>query len=331
VSVNASVHTGRQSVSFLEIGEEAAGQRIDNFLLSHLKGVPRSHIYRTLRKGEVRVNRGRIGPDYRLQKGDVVRLPPVRRRWTTVPREPHTNTLQRLQSALLYEDDGLLILNKPAGIAVHGGSGVSYGVIEALRALRPNASGLALVHRLDQQTSGCLMVAKKRSLLRALHDLLRRGALEKRYLALVSGRLRGCESRVCAPLRKNVVRGGERVVSVSENGKQAVSRFRLIANYGFASLVEVILVTGRTHQIRVHARHIGHPVAGDEKYGDPTFNRRIGKVGLGRLFLHAQALSFIHPATGRELYVSAPLDEALERVLSRLELNLTLSTCNTVC
>lgn len=303
----------------IEIGAEEGGQRIDNFLLRHLKGVPRSHVYRVLRSGQVRVNSGRIRADYRLKTGDRVRVPPVRGAAAPAPVPRPSPALQRLEAAVLYEDEGLLILNKPAGTAVHGGSGLSYGVIEALRALRPHTPPLELVHRLDRATSGCLMVAKKRSLLRALHDLLRRGQIDKRYLALVAGRWRGGEREVSAALVKNILQGGERMVKVGAQGKPALSHFRPLQVYHDASLVEVRLDTGRTHQIRVHAAHIGHPLAGDDKYGDAAFNRRMRDFGLRRLFLHAHALSFTLPGTPREIHVSAPLDPDLRLILDILE------------
>jgi len=304
-------------VQELEIDAEQAGQRIDNFLLRRLKGVPKSRIYRILRKGEVRVNRGRIGPDYRLQSGDRVRIPPIRVGEAKPAPRTDGDRLAWLEQRVLFEDKGLLILDKPSGMAVHGGSGVSFGVIEALRALRPSAPFLELVHRLDRDTSGCLMVAKKRSILRALHELMRGDGIEKRYLALLAGAWKGGERRVSAPLRKNVVSSGERIVRVDPEGKPARSLFRPLRRFADATLVEVVLDTGRTHQIRVHAAHIGHPVAGDEKYGDETCNRRLRELGLKRLFLHAHALAFQLPERER-LEASTPLDPELQAVLERL-------------
>ncbi len=303
----------------VEIDTEGAGQRIDNFLVRQMKGVPKSHIYRVLRKGEVRVNSARARPDYRLQAGDKVRIPPVRQAAEPSKTLPVPGAIERLRTRILYEDSGLLVLNKPAGMAVHGGSGVSYGVIEALRALRPEAKHLELVHRLDRDTSGCLAVAKKRSVLRALHELLRRGGVEKCYLALLAGRWEGGAREVTASLRKNVLQGGERVVRVSDEGKSAVSLFRPLSVFAEASLVEVVLATGRTHQIRVHAAHIGHPIAGDEKYGDPGFNHRMREFGLRRLFLHAHFIAFRLPEASEEVSISAPLDDDLRQVLERLE------------
>ena len=301
----------------LEVGTEDAGQRIDNYLMRHLKGAPRSLIYRILRRGEVRVNKGRIKPEYRIQAGDLVRVPPVRTAAPT-PSNVGEGAGDRLEQRILYEDERLLIIDKPAGMAVHGGSGLSYGVIEALRAARPEAHFLELVHRLDRETSGCLLIAKKRSELRMLHELLRERDFEKRYLALVQGRWNLGDKRINAPLLKNQLRGGERFVTVDPEGKAADSRFRPLEIFNEASLVEVELGSGRTHQIRVHATHVGHPLAGDEKYGDEAFNRRMRDLGLRRLFLHAHSIGFRDPASGREVHASAPLPDELRAVLDKL-------------
>ncbi len=314
----APATTANPAVRILEVGSEDAGQRIDNYLMRHLKGAPRSLIYRILRKGEVRVNKGRIKPEYRVQAGDQVRIPPVR---TAAPaaRSSGGGAGQRLEDRILYEDERLLVVDKPAGMAVHGGSGLSFGVIEALRAARPNAHFLELVHRLDRETSGCLMIAKRRSELRMLHELLRNGVVDKRYLALVRGRWNLGERVVDAPLLKNQVRGGERIVTVDDEGKAADSRFRPLDLFGNASLMEVELGTGRTHQIRVHGAHVGHPLAGDEKYGDAEFNQELRGLGLKRLFLHAHSVGFSDPVSGREVHVSAPLPDDLRAVLERLK------------
>jgi 23S rRNA pseudouridine955/2504/2580 synthase len=305
-------------VEYVEIAEEMAGQRLDNFLVTRLKGVPKSHVYRLLRKGEVRVNKGRAKPDYRLLAGDVVRLPPVRR------PEPEQGSARgraaglRLENCILHEDDRLIVLDKPSGIAVHGGSGLSHGVIEALRAARPDAPYLELVHRLDRETSGCLLVAKRRSTLRALHELLRNGRVEKRYLALVRGHWDLGQVKLEDRLRKTV-RGGERVVTVDESGKEAASIFRPVEIGTVASLLEVRIMTGRTHQIRVQAAEAGHPLAGDERYGDREFNRQMKTLGLDRMFLHAASVGWEDPAGGDWRLYSAPLPEDLRAVLSRLE------------
>jgi len=306
-------------VKLVTIGPEQAGQRIDNYLLTQLKGAPRSLIYRIVRKGEVRVNKGRIQPQYRLKDGDLVRIPPVRLGEKTVVN-PAERVLRQVESAILYEDKRILILNKPSGLAVHGGSGISYGVIEALRALRPEAPFLELVHRLDRDTSGCLVIAKKRSALRTLHELLRNNQIDKYYLALLRGEWHGGKWRIDAPLQKNVLQSGERVVRVDEAGKAAASVFRPLSVGETASLVEVKLETGRTHQIRVHASHSGHPIAGDEKYGDDAFNKQMRQMGLKRLFLHAWRIAFEFPDDGPHIEVTAPLDDKLQQLLKKLNL-----------
>ena len=307
-------------VKLVEIDAERAGQRIDNFLLGYFKGVPRSRIYRLLRKGEVRVNKGRVKAEYRLQAGDAVRIPPVRVGEEGAEATPGDAVLRRIEASILLEEKGFLVLNKPAGIAVHGGSGLNYGVIEALRALRPEAPFLELAHRLDRDTSGCLIIAKRRSVLRELHDLLREGGMDKRYLALVKGRWQGGKRRVDLALRKNTLSSGERIVRVDlKEGKQALSVFRPVTLFGAASLMEVELLTGRTHQIRVHAASIGHPIAGDEKYGDEEFNRQMRGQGLRRLFLHAQSVVFSLSGQEQTFRVTAPLSEELQTVLTNLE------------
>lgn len=306
------------SVREIEVGEEGVGQRIDNFLLKTLKGVPKSRIYRILRKGEVRVNRGRIKPEYRLQMGDRVRIPPIRVSEAKEQIVPGDRIQRLLEQCILYEDKGLLILNKPSGLAVHGGSGVSFGVIEGLRALRPDARFLELAHRLDRDTSGCLVIAKKRSVLRAFHELLREGGMDKHYLALVRGGWQGGKRRVEAPLRKNVLKSGERIVRVSDDGKPSLSIFTPVSIYKDSSLMRVKLVTGRTHQVRVHAQFCDHPIAGDDKYGDAAFNRKMAEKGLKRLFLHAAELRFTLPEVAT-IHVEAPLEKGLQTLLTRLE------------
>lgn len=317
----------RSTTRFVEIDEDRAGQRIDNFLLASLKGVPKTRIYRILRKGEVRVNKGRIKASYRLQTGDMVRIPPIRQAEPEALVAPGAHVLARINASIIAEEKGFLVLNKPSGIAVHGGSGLNYGVIEALRLLRPEAPYLELVHRLDRETSGCLLIATRRSVLREMHRLLREKSLgrsesdgmEKCYLALLMGRWEGGERRVDIPLLKNTLRSGERVVTVSPEGKAALSLFRPVKRYANSTLVEVILMTGRTHQIRVHAAAIGHPIAGDEKYGDESFNREMKTKGLRRLFLHAHSLGFSLEAHEQAYRFSAPLDDELENVLNHQE------------
>jgi len=303
----------------LVIDEHHAGQRIDNFLLARLKGLPRTRIYRILRRGEVRVNKGRIRQHYRLKSGDVVRIPPVR--LDSSPSRPAPQALKSLvEGRIVYEDRGLIVIDKPSGVAVHGGSGRSHGVIEALREARGAREPLELVHRLDRDTSGCLLIAKRRSVLTALHAAFRRRAVKKRYLVLVAGRWRGGARSADAALQKNVLRSGERVVGVDPDGKAGHTRFVPLAAGAIASLVRAVPFTGRTHQIRVHAASLGHPVAGDPKYGDKAFNRRMRERGLRRLFLHASELRFENPSDGAPLVVRAPLPEELRAVLERLEL-----------
>ncbi|VAW80080.1 Ribosomal large subunit pseudouridine synthase C [hydrothermal vent metagenome] len=310
----------KPAVHWLDISAEQAGQRIDNFLLRVLKGVPKSRIYRLLRKGEVRVNKGRAKPEYRLKTGDSVRIPPVRLAESKPTVTPGGRVLERLANAIIHEDERLLVLDKPSGMAVHGGSGLSYGVIEGLRALRPQAPYLELVHRLDRETSGCLLIAKKRSELRTLHALLRNNGIQKRYLLLAHGDWSNGPWTVGAALKKNLLQGGERLVQVDEiNGKPSLTRFRRLEGYAGASLVEAELETGRTHQIRVHAAHVGHPLAGDKKYGNAEFNRDMGQKGLKRLFLHAHYIAFRDPDRHREVEISAPLSHELRAVIQQLE------------
>lgn len=315
--MNEFATQGRPAPELVEIGPQHEGQRIDNFLTAYLKGVPKSFIYRVLRRGEVRVNKGRAKPTYRLQAGDKVRIPPVRRAEPREKSAPGRKLVALINHSILYEDEGLVILNKPAGIAVHGGSGVSFGVIEILRAARPQAPFLELVHRLDRDTSGCLIIAKKRSHLRYLHKLLREEGMEKRYQALVKGPWHGGQRRVTAPLRRNILQSGERLVKVEAEGKPSQTLFRPLKRWTEATLVEAVPMTGRTHQIRVHAAHLGQPIAGDEKYGDTAFNRAMQEKGLRRLFLHAAALRFTM-ADGQCIAVSAPLDPALQQILTAL-------------
>lgn len=305
----------------VEIDDERSGQRIDNFLLTQLKGVPKSRVYRLLRKGEVRVNKGRIKPDYRLKTGDQVRIPPIRvaTRETSTAEGPAQSVLASVRSAIIYEDENLLVLNKPAGLAVHGGSGIHYGVIEALRAIYPDQRHLELVHRLDRDTSGCLMVAKKRSVLKRLHEQLRNNDIRKTYVALVKGRWQGGKQTIDAPLRKNTLKSGERMVRVDTDGKPAQSIFKPIKIFAEATLMEVELITGRTHQIRVHAAHAGYPIAGDEKYGQRGFNLSMKGLGLDRLFLHAKSLTFNVSEEKGTLTVVAPLGSELEQVLEKCE------------
>jgi 23S rRNA pseudouridine955/2504/2580 synthase len=302
----------------VEVGERGDGQRLDNFLGRILADVPRTHLFRVIRKGEVRVNGKRAKPDTRLQASDIVRVPPVRVGAAAPPRRAPNRLVANVIGAIVHEDPRLLVIDKPAGVAVHGGSGVNFGVIEALRAARPDET-LELVHRIDRETSGLLMVSRKPAALRTLHALLREGRVEKRYLALVKGKWELGKKRIDAPLRTDIRVGGERTVKAHETGKEAVSHFRPVQFFGKkATLVEVALETGRTHQIRVHAAHAGYPLAGDDKYGDADFNQTMQAAGLKRMFLHAAQVSFTWPETGVEFTASAPLPAELKAVLDSL-------------
>jgi 23S rRNA pseudouridine955/2504/2580 synthase len=297
-----------------KIGESAANQRIDNFLFRFCKGVPKSHVYRILRSGEVRVNSRRVDAAYRLQEGDAVRIPPMR-----IAEKDKKRAAPAAEFPVLWEDEALLAIDKPAGVAVHGGSGVSFGVIEQLREARPQAQFLELVHRLDRETSGVLLLAKKRAALVAMHELLRSGGIDKRYLVLVKGKWTKHRLKVDAALHKYLDAGGERRVSVNQEGQQAVTWFALRKAWSDASLLEATLKTGRTHQIRVHLAHLGFPVCGDAKYGDFAWNKLLAKRGLKRMFLHAARLAFVHPLSGEKLTLEAPLPPALQAFVDVLE------------
>ena len=300
------------------VDERGAGQRLDNFLGRILKDVPRTHIFRVIRKGEVRINGKRARPEARLQANDIVRVPPVRTGDKAPPRRAPGALVESVTGAIVHEDPQLLVIDKPAGVAVHGGSGVSFGVIEALRAARPEEN-LELVHRLDRDTSGLLLVARKPAALRTLHALMREGQVEKKYLALVKGKWELGRKRIDVPLRTDIRVGGERTVKADASGKDAVSVFKPVQFFGKkASLVEVSLETGRTHQIRVHAAHAGYPLAGDQKYGEEEFNERMHALGLTRMFLHAHQVSFVWPESGVEFSASAPLPADLAAVIDAL-------------
>ncbi|KRT55921.1 ribosomal large subunit pseudouridine synthase C [endosymbiont of Ridgeia piscesae] len=303
----------------VSVEQGSEGQRIDNFLLRELKGAPRSYIYRILRKGEVRVNRGRVKADYRLKLGDQVRIPPVRLAASPAPPRFSREQRERLERSILFEDERIMVINKPAGMAVHGGSGLSFGVIEALRALRPEERSLELVHRLDRDTSGCLLLSKRRSALRSLHELMQKNLVDKRYLALLAGSWRKGRQEVDAPLLKNTLKGGERVVIVDAAGKPSLTRFTRVRRFKQATLVEAELVTGRTHQIRVHSAWLGSPILGDTRYGDEIANRQLRQLGLKRLFLHAHSIKFRWPGEKRDQEFKAPLPDVLEAVLNELD------------
>ncbi len=299
----------------VSIDSDLAGQRIDNYLRRELPGVPKGRLYRLLRRGEVRVNGGRIRAEYKLQEGDEVRIPPVRINTEGAP--PPAKQSAAILDHVLFEDKRLLVINKPTGIAVHGGSGISHGIIELLRHARPDLRDLSLVHRLDRETSGCLVLAKRRSALRALHEKFREGLVEKNYLGLAIGDWQIGEQLVDAPLLVRHRQGGERYVIVDEEGKSAQTRIRLSRRYGKYSLLQCSPLTGRTHQIRVHAQYVGFPLAGDERYGDLDANYQAKKDGLPRLFLHAQSIAFPDDS-GNELHFTAPLAADLEKFLQRL-------------
>jgi 23S rRNA pseudouridine955/2504/2580 synthase len=313
----------KDAATTVTVDEAAAGQRIDNFLMRLLKGVPKSHVYRILRSGEVRVNKGRAGPERRLTVGDVLRLPPIRT-GTPGPVAGAASPLapRPFEVPILYEDDALIAIDKPAGLAVHGGSGVAHGLIEQLRAARPQARMLELVHRLDRDTSGVLLVAKQRAALVALHGALREGAVDKRYVVLVGGRWRDALRRVRAPLHKFSTREGERRVRVDTGGREAETVFRRMAAWTSRepplALLEAELLTGRTHQIRVHLQHIGFALAGDDKYGDFAWNKALHREGLRRMFLHARMLALAHPVSGVPMRLEAPLPADLADYLAGL-------------
>jgi 23S rRNA pseudouridine955/2504/2580 synthase len=311
------------SVQLVTINEEDAGQRIDNYLLRICKGVPKSHVYRILRSGEVRVNKGRIDQLYRLVAGDVVRIPPVR----IAERPAGAASAPGAEFHIVHEDNHMLVIDKPAGVAVHGGSGVSYGVIEQLRASRPDAKFLELVHRLDRETSGLLLLAKKRSALTNLHEQMRDGVTDKRYLTLVAGDWRNPRQHVKLPLHKYTTADGERRVVVHAGGMESHTIFNLLRKWQDFALLEAELKTGRTHQIRVHLASSGFPIAGDEKYGDFALNKALQKAthgdapargALRRMFLHAYQITFLHPETGQPMTLQAPLPPECQRFLVSL-------------
>ncbi|USD64417.1 23S rRNA pseudouridine(955/2504/2580) synthase RluC [Vibrio sp. SCSIO 43136] len=307
----------KTQVKFVDIDDDMAGQRIDNFLRNQLKEVPKSMIYRILRKGEVRVNKKRVKAEYKLQAGDVVRVPPVKVSGEEAPAPVSTklNKVAALESAIIYEDDHMLILNKPSGTAVHGGSGLKFGAIEALRALRPDARFLELVHRIDRDTSGILLVAKKRSALRHLQAQFREKTVQKYYFCLVMGQWKNSCKVVNAPLLKNEVNS---IVRVNPKGKPSETRFKVLEKFEQATLLQASPITGRTHQIRVHTQYTGHPIGWDDRYGDRRFDAYSGQFGLDRLFLHAANIKFVHPGTEKKMDISAPMEARLEKVLKGL-------------
>jgi 23S rRNA pseudouridine955/2504/2580 synthase len=313
--IGAPAEAANAQVKRLEVGEESAGQRLDNYLMRRLKGVPKTHVYRIIRSGEVRVNKGRAGADTRVETGDVVRVPPVR-----VP-EPKSRPAPPRDFPVLFEDEHLIAIDKPAGVAVHGGSGVSFGVIEQMRQARPNEKMLELVHRLDRETSGLLLVAKKRSALTKLQDQFRERETGKTYLALAVGDYPANKKVIDLSLHKYLQADGERRVKVvtkdDPDGMRAITLVKVSKKLGDLALLEVTIKTGRTHQIRVHLAAAGHPIAGDDKYGDFDLNKSLAKEGLKRMFLHAWRLQFTHPASGERVELTAPLPPELENFLAR--------------
>ncbi|MBJ7299212.1 23S rRNA pseudouridine(955/2504/2580) synthase RluC [Marinobacter salarius] len=300
------------------VDEDNHGQRVDNYLMAQIRDVPRSIIYRIIRKGEVRVNKGRVKPDTRLNTGDEVRIPPVTRKEKPAQVVPGSRVQGVMQDAVVFENDQMLVVNKPSGIAVHGGSGLDFGLIEVLRAARPEARFLELVHRLDRDTSGLVMVAKKRSALRYLQDELRHKRIRKHYHALVAGDWPGAVRKVSEPLLRFELGSGERRVRVDEAGKDSLTRFRVLDSFSGYTLVEASPVTGRTHQIRVHSAWAGHPIAGDDKYMDDVSLRAFRSAGGQRLMLHAHALDFTLPSTGEPVHLEASYDEAFSELMAKL-------------
>lgn len=288
----------------------------DNFLITTLKGAPKSLIYRIVRKGEVRVNKKRVKPEYKLQLNDLVRIPPVRLADRQEPSKIGTKLIDQLEAAVLYEDDDLIVVNKPSGIAVHGGSGISLGLIESFRQMRPQAKFLELVHRLDRDTSGCILLAKKRSALKLMHESLQKSRITKIYHAMVMGSWSERKKRIDAPLRKNELKSGERVVKVSADGKASLTEFKVLERFGRqATLIEARPITGRTHQIRVHCQFAGHPIVGDTKYNTDEMNDVMRSHGFNRLFLHAAELRFPLPSGGRKV-IKAPLEISLQKAVN---------------
>ncbi|NOQ94617.1 MAG: 23S rRNA pseudouridine(955/2504/2580) synthase RluC [Methylophaga sp.] len=306
------------SVQFVDISAAQAGQRIDNFLLTLEKGVPKSRIYRAIRKGEVRVNKGRIKQTYKIQAGDTIRIPPLHTSEKTKIDTVSDRFRQQINDCVLLEDDALLVLNKPSGVAVHAGSGIVQGLIEALRIIRADLPYLELVHRLDRDTSGCLLIAKSRDALLNMQQQMKNHEIDKRYLTLLRGSWGSEERLIEQPLMKNSVSSGERMVIITPEGKYSKTVFKPLESFAQAQLTEVILYTGRTHQIRVHSAFMGTPVAGDDKYGQRNFNRDMKKFGLKRMFLHAWKLGIRHPSTKQELRLEAPLPTQLENVITKL-------------
>lgn len=305
------------NVSWFDINEDNDGQRLDNFLITRLKGVPKSRIYRLVRKGEVRVNKGRKKPEYRLKTGDKVRIPPINLA-ERVANKTSPGNLSWLEERILYEDKQVIVMDKPSGMAVHGGSGISLGLIEAMRILRRQSRFLELVHRLDRDTSGCIILAKKRSILVSLHTQLQDHKIDKRYLALIKGDWQGGSKKISANLERVAGPKGERMVRVSAAGKASTSIIKPMQKFQEYTLVEIQLKTGRTHQARVHCAHLSQPITGDDRYGDPDTNKNLAKIGLKRLFLHAASIEFLSNEN-KKIKIKAPLPSELKKVLTKLK------------
>lgn len=316
VSTSPDVPSTKQSY-ILTVDQNAAGQRLDNYLIREIRGVPRARLYRALRKGEVRVNKGRVRADYRLVVGDLVRIPPLHQPDPAAPASIPRQQFEQIARQVVYEDENLLVIDKPSGLAVHGGSGLSFGLIECLRQIRPEERYLELVHRLDRDTSGLILIAKRAPILRELHRQLREKHVDKRYLALVAGNWPKTVRVVDAPLEKNILQSGERMVRVSREGKRAVTEFSVVERLRGATLIEARPITGRTHQIRVHAQYTGFPLLGDDKYTDDRTADLARQLGLKRLFLHAASLQFSLPEGG-DFSLRAPLGSSLEMILEKL-------------
>ena len=305
-------------VSFLSVDSEHSGQRLDNFLIKHLKGVPKSRLYRLIRKGEIRINKRRARASRRVCEGDVLRIAPIRVSENHTKHVSGQSRRPNFNNKIVYEDDVIIVLNKPSGVAVHGGSGVSFGVIETLRQMRPEQKYIELVHRLDRDTSGCLLLAKKRSALIQMQYQLKECGMTKSYLALVKGHWPVTKKIISAPLSKNKLLSGERIVRVDSEGKESITHFSVIKQFKSCTLLKVELVTGRTHQIRVHCQHAGYPIAGDLKYGEKSFNTKMRALGLKRLFLHADKIKLRHPITGVFLEQTAKIPQILKKTLQQL-------------
>lgn len=308
----------QESVQFVTVTDAESGQRIDNFLCGRLKGVPKSHVYKIIRSGEVRINKGRAKASTRINEDDIVRIPPVRQKSASETAVIPDNALDRLRKSVLFEDEAIIVINKASGLAVHGGSGISLGLIEVARQVWPKESKLELVHRLDRETSGCLILARNRKALLSMQKQLQNHQITKEYTALAVGKWPSHIRTIDAPLKRNELKSGDRIVRVAEDGKSAETNFRIIQHYKLGSLLRIGLITGRTHQIRVHTQLTGHPLAGDDKYGNFDANKELRKLGLKRLFLHSSYLKFRHPISNEWIEVEAPLSPELEKVLDVL-------------